>query len=349
MALKTQVINILIGAGGTGGHLFPAQQLREILGSDCEILFAGHKLKESPFFNQSRIAYREITSAPLKRGFITALWKGFWQSISILRSFRPDVVVGFGSYHTFPLLLAAVILGKKIVLFEANSTLGKVNRFFAPFAKKIAFQFSSSHLKGATVPFLPWIVSKQQTISSEEARRLFGLDPKKTTLLVFGGSQGAAFLNRRVPLAIHRLNKNIQVIHLTGKGGERPVYQIPSCVKEFEPHMVLAYLAADCAICRSGAGTIAELIQYHLPSLLIPFPYASEDHQTKNGRYLIEKTRGARLLLESEAAPDRLALEIEILLNEIDSFRRSLQNYVLQEPEKINFASLVRQIGEEKS
>lgn len=335
------MIKVLIAAGGSGGHLFPAQQLRQLLGSQAEVVFAGHKLKGSPFFDSEKIPFQEIASAPLKRGFLSALWKGFWQSIFFLRLFRPDVVVGFGSYHTFPLLLASIILRKKLILFEANSTLGKVNHFFYPFARKVAFQFGSSRQKEILVPLLPWISENPKSITVSDARKYFGLDPNKTTLLVFGGSQGSSFLNQKVALAIDQFKGDIQVIHLTGKGGGSVSYKVSSCVKEFEMKMAYAYLAADGAICRSGAGTIAELIGYELPSLLIPFPDASDDHQRKNGEFFIEKTKGARLLIQKEATLDRLLSELEILLGRLEIFREGLRKYRLECAQRVDLASFV--------
>lgn len=334
-------LKVLIASGGSGGHLFPAQQLRELLGDEAEVFFAGHKLSLSPFFASEKIPFREIVSAPLKKGFFIALWKGFWQSISLLRFLGPDVVVGFGSYHTFPLLLAAVIMRKKLILFEANSTLGKVNRFFYPFAKKIAFQFACSQKKGVLVPFLPWVSKGLKKISSAEAREHFGLHPQKTTLLVFGGSQGASFLNQMIPLAIDHFSRDVQVIHLKGKGGGTVSYKSKACVKEFEKEMAIAYTAADCAICRSGAGTIAELIQYQIPSLLIPFPDASDDHQRKNGEFLIQQTKGALLLLQKDATLSRLLSEIEILLGSLEAFREGLRKYHSESQQRIDFASLI--------
>lgn len=340
-------MRVLIAAGGSGGHLFPAQQLRLALQSDCEIFFAGHKLEGSPFFDREKIAYREIASAPLKKGFIQAAWKGFWQSLSLIRSFRPDVVVGFGSYHTFPLLLASVITRKKMVLFEANSELGKVNRFFSPFVKEIAFQFDAFQKKGVLVPLLPWVLSSPRKVSSIEGRAYFGLHPEKNTLLVFGGSQGSSFFNRAMPSAVDQLGENYQVIHLTGKGGSDVRYKTRAVVKEFEEKMDMAYAAADIVICRSGAGTISELIQNQKPALLIPFPHAAEDHQRKNGEFLIEKTGGARLLLEREATQECLLSEIQILLKEASRYRSGLKRYGMEQNQRMSFASLVQNIGRE--
>ena len=107
------MLKVLIATGGTGGHLFPALQLLKLLG-DCEVVFAGHKLETNPFFDRT-VPFREIVSASSKKKWFLLLF-GVWQSLKLLFQFKPDVVVGFGSFHTFPVLMAALILRKKIVL-----------------------------------------------------------------------------------------------------------------------------------------------------------------------------------------------------------------------------------------
>ncbi len=319
----------LIAAGGSGGHLFPAQQLACKL-KDCEVMIAGHKLKENPFFLQKN-PFREISAAVPKKGnyfrfFFSTLF-GFFQSIVLLLKFSPDVVVGFGSYHTFPILLASFFLRKKIVLFEANCVLGKVNRFFAKAASKVAIQFPLTLPLSKTVfvSLLPWGEKKEMPkVSCEEARIYFGLQPHFTTILVFGGSQGASFLNEIMPKAVPFLSeKKVQMIHLTGKGkttyGEKNV-----CVKEFEERMDLAYMASDVVICRSGAGTLGELIRYKKPSLLIPFPFSSEDHQLENGRFLTHVVKGSRLLKQDEASSEKIGQEMNLLLKDILKYKQAL-------------------------
>ncbi len=162
---------VLIAAGGTGGHLFPAQQLAKIL--DADIQFAGYKIGTSPFFEREKIAYTEIVAHPLSKGFVFAVWKGFWQAIQAIRLFAPDVVVGFGSYHVFPVLLASIFLRKKLVLFEANCKMGKVNRFFSFFADRIASQFPMEGKKTVLVQWLPW-KEKGEKMESGEAKRSYG-------------------------------------------------------------------------------------------------------------------------------------------------------------------------------
>jgi len=338
---------ILIAAGGTGGHLFPAQQLAELLRSDAEILFAGHKIESSPFFEKEKIPFSEIAAHPLKRGFLSAAWKGFWQSIRLIRRFSPDLVVGFGSYHTFPLLLATAALRKELILFEANCILGKVNRLFLPAASLIAHQFSLAVKKGALVPLLPWKEGEEPVLSQSEARDRFGLDPSALTLLVFGGSQGASFLNEAAPPAAARL-KGVQVIHLAGVAEWQAVESaykklgIRACVKPFEKKMSEAYAAADFALCRSGASTVAELIRSELPSLLIPYPFAAEGHQKKNGLYLSEEIGGARLVEQSAAGGERIAEELALLKEEIGEKRSRLRAARQQQQERVSLAELIR-------
>ncbi|HSX11609.1 MAG TPA: glycosyltransferase, partial [Chlamydiales bacterium] len=212
MALK-----VLIATGGSGGHLFPAQQLTQLL-SDCDVVFAGHKLATNPFFDR-KIPFHEIASSSKKKGLF-AILKGVCQSLKLIWQIGPDVVVGFGSFHSFPVLLAAVLLRKKIVLFEANCSLGKVNRFFTRFATQIAFQFPIAEKKAAYVPLLPWVGKQMTPVSRTAARKSYCLQDEVFTILVFGGSQGAAFINQAFCAAAKRLHERgeaLQVIHLTGK------------------------------------------------------------------------------------------------------------------------------------
>jgi UDP-N-acetylglucosamine--N-acetylmuramyl-(pentapeptide) pyrophosphoryl-undecaprenol N-acetylglucosamine transferase len=324
------MFKVLIATGGTGGHLFPSQQLREAM-KDSEILFAGHNLKTSPFFDR-RIPYVEIVSSSSKKKAFLLL-KGVFQSLKMIWRFKPDVVVGFGSYHSFPVLMAAVLLRKKIVLFEPNCSLGKVNRFFARFAKKVAFQFPIHHPKSIYVPLLPW-----KTLKMYKKEK----DPHRRTILVFGGSQGASFINETFHKAAELLSFPFQVIHLTGKEGLELRYSVPAIVKPFEEDMAQAYARADFAVCRCGAGTTAELIRYQIPAVVIPYPYA-HDHQRKNGEFLKE---GARMLDQKDATPERLAHEIELLHTNLDQHQKALKRLSFQET--IPFDQVVRSIGDEK-
>lgn len=325
------MFKVLIATGGTGGHLFPAQQLQKML-SDCDVLFAGHKLASSPFFDQ-KMPHREITSAgSLKQGF--KLLQGFFQSLKLLFQFKPDVVVGFGSFHSFPILLAAVFMRKKIVIYEANCSLGKVNRFFAPFACKAALHFPIEMKNAEYVRF----ANPKPIVSKETACQFYGLDPQVFTLLVFGGSQGAQFINKTFCAAANLLHFPFQVIHLTGKEDPEIKYQTKSIVKAFEKEMSMAYCAADLVVSRCGAGTVRELIHFQKPSLLIPYPFAY-NHQKINGEFLQE---GAKILIQSSITPTSLAKEIHGMKEELEL--RKLHLKQIQMPPSIDFGVLIKNL-----
>lgn len=351
------MVKILIAAGGTGGHLFPAQQLVEKMcdrsekeySSGVDVMFAGYKLKDNPFLMKENLPYTEIAASAFSRknlfSFIAASWRGFWQSVKLLRSFRPDVVVGFGSYHVFPVLLASMILRKKIVLFEANCILGRVNRFFAPFASAVALQFTERPLqkREVLVSHFPWGKASEPT-PKEKARFFYGLDPHHPTVLVFGGSQGATFFNNTMPEALCYLAAHmpIQVIHFTGKG-EVKYPKLRSSVKAFETKMQWAYTAADVVVCRSGAATLGELIAYQKRALLIPFPNATDQHQLANAQFFVKQRKGALLLEQHEATPARIAEKLQILLQE--AYHGKPLESSLSEGRAIDLSALILDMG----
>jgi len=324
---------VLIATGGSGGHLFPAQAAADDL-VDCKVLFAGHNLSSSPFFDQTR-AHVEIASS--NRNPLTLL-KGFWQSFRLILRFQPDVVVGFGSFHSLPLLVAAVLCRKKIVLFEANCSFGKVTKALLPFAAKTALQFPFHQGPNvAYVPLLPWN-SPSRRVEQDEARRFYGLRQDLFTILVFGGSQGAKVINETFYKAARVLNFPFQVIHLTGKEDPTISYDAPHVVKPFEKQMHYAYAAADMAVCRCGAGATAELIKAGLPAVLIPYPYAY-DHQRKNGEFL---QNGARLLLQKEMTVEKLAAEIVLLRENLSSHKNAMKHLALPKTEPLS--TIIRRV-----
>ena len=348
---------ILITAGGTGGHLFPAQALaRDLLQEkNIEVLFVGGGLSTNRCFNKESFAFKEIFSATPYLSNISSIFKslkiiakGVMQSFKILSSFKPCLVVGFGSYHAFPILVAAVIKRVPIILFEPDSYPGKVNRLFSKWAKVNTVQFSQAakHMQGNTVEVnMPvWKKTDETQVTVEEARSYFCLDPSKKTFLVFGGSQGASAINRFFCDAASFFNekeRDFQVIHLTGKAVSaeeaRAVYTrlgITACVKEFEHSMHLAWKAASLVICRSGAASLAELAAFEVPGILIPFPYATNDHQKKNALFMENQVGGAVHLNESELSAQKLYTCIQNLVDpsqqNLEKMREKIRHFKTQ-------------------
>ncbi len=329
---------IIFSAGGTGGHLFPAQRVAQDLQSSCEILFVGAKLGTSPFFDRSQFNFSEISSAtfslknPLK--IVKSLFlivKGFFQSLHILKTFTPDCVVGFGSYYSLPMLMAAWIKRVPILLHEQNTIPGKVNRLFAPYAKKVAITFpeTKNYLKGNLIQ----VAFPLKKYSSG----CLGITKERLTLLIFGGSQGSAALNHLILEAVPELSQKLppfQILHFTGTEEmaleARKVwseYGIPHYVRPFEKEMGSALKLADLAIVRAGAATLAELIFFNLPALLIPFPHATENHQIHNGRYFVQEVQGGEMCLEQELKGSKLAQEIFLLEKDRFQKRKNIQEY----------------------
>lgn len=351
---------VLITVGGTGGHLFPAQALAKQLlerRSDIDLLFAGGGLSKNRFFDRHTFPFEEVSSAspnfrsPLKLitgGFHIGM--GVLQSRKILKKFDPDLVVGFGSYHTFPTLLAAQWASVPIVLHEANSYPGKVNRFFSKRVEVACIHFPETKrwLKGNTKEVeLPLRDGyRPDAARRAEAFKYFGLNPSQLTILAFGGSQGAKAINRlfteTMVRHLSRESIDIQVIHLTGDAALsteiRQLYEdngLKACVKEFESKMDLAWQAADLMISRSGAMTIAEQMQMEVPGILIPYPYAMDNHQEYNADFIVEDVGGALKVAEAGLTAPKLAQLISYLVADdrknLKKMRESIHKY------KINF------------
>jgi len=325
---------IIFAVGGTGGHLFPAQALaRELKENHHDILFAGGGLGSNQYFHKLTFPFREITSAsPFRSNPFRAALKllsGVRESFRLFNEFSPDCIIGFGSFYSFPILAAAKLRKIPYILVESNAHPGKVNRLFSRGAKVSAVQFeeAKSMLKGevapARVPF--WSIENPSAhLDSQSAKKYFHLDPMRFTLLIFGGSQGAAVLNEAGPL----LGKDLQVLHLCGKDHDPEVlfemYKkrgITACVKQFEQKMHIALRAADLALCRSGASTLNELIQFNVPSILVPWPGATENHQYKNAK--VFESKGGALLLE-QSKIDKLPHVLEDAREKLSSMRACL-------------------------
>lgn len=350
---------IIISVGGSGGHLFPAQAMaREILKNptEVEILFTGHGLENSPFFAREEFNFQELPSAHLSSKKISELVincltisKGIVSAFKLINQFRPDLVIGFGSFHSLPSLFSAYLCSYPFMLYEANCSMGKVNRFFAKSARLMTNSFDLENEKKLKkllrVQFPLQEKYHRNFQSKEDARRHFLLQNDKFTFLVFGGSQGALSLNTHFCSAVMELlhfAKNFQVIHISGNAEHseelRNFYrehQIDACVRDFENRMDLAWRAADLAITRAGASTIAEMIAMQVPSILLPFPYSSEKHQEKNASFAQEIVGGALCFEEKDLGPTKLARAISSLVENdqrlLLQMKENIKNYRAQQ------------------
>lgn len=347
--MATEKPRILITSGGTGGHIFPAIALAETLRNEhnCSIMFVGGKLSKNPYFEKENFPYQEIECAEVNFSLKTLfrsplkIAKGVREALWVLNQFKPDLVVGFGSYYTLPVLIATKMLGIPLILHEANSIPGKVNRLFAPFAEKtfVHFPCTQTLLRGkSVVAGMPLRKNFQKAlISQEEAKKAFQLDPTCPTLLVFGGSQGAKRINELFSSAavfhLKPMLPSFQVLHFTGNHSESELLMgryvsgnVAAYVRPFEKRMDLAWAAADLAVTRAGASSIAEQIEYEVPGILIPYPAAADKHQDKNADFLEESGLIVKLS-EIDLTPQALAAKIQEVFVEADTRTAEFKKY----------------------
>lgn len=316
-------IKIMILAGGTGGHVFPGLAVAE------HLLTQGHQV----FWmgTQGRLEARVVPKAGIimdwlsvsgirGKGWLVKLFAPFmlvkacWQARRILSQRKPDVVLGMGGFVAGPGGLMAKLLGIPLVIHEQNSVPGMTNRIIAHFATQSleAFQGSfDSSIRAQCVG---------NPLRKAINGRKVGLDLRKPVcILIIGGSLGAKVLNDIVPKTIADLLPEPVIWHQTGRAMEVAVHDsyealhINARVEVFIDNMAEAYQWADLVICRSGAITVSELVAMGLPSILVPYPYAVDDHQTKNARYLSDS--GAAILMSQDKfTVDHLAEILKKLL-----------------------------------
>ncbi|HEY4831375.1 MAG TPA: UDP-N-acetylglucosamine--N-acetylmuramyl-(pentapeptide) pyrophosphoryl-undecaprenol N-acetylglucosamine transferase [Waddliaceae bacterium] len=355
---------IIIAVGGTGGHIYPALAVAEELKKRCNelnVLFVGGELTKNPYMDQSLFSRLEISCGSLswKKPMVSLInagkiIKGVTGSYKILREFQPSLLLGFGSYHTLPMLLAAQQAEVPYILHEQNSVLGRVNRLLSKRAilTGVFFPEAARQVKGLAVEVgMPLRQAyRKGSQSEEEAKNYFGLNILKPVILMFGGSQGAQSLNQEFVRGVENTHcKNFSVLHFTGNSKATEEFKIryercgiAACVKNFEHRMELAWQTADLLVSRAGAGTIAEQIEFEVPGILVPYPHAMDNHQETNADFMVNQVGGAIKLSEREFAARNLVEEALDMLNNKNVLTRkqSISEYKkLHKPQ--NFCSLI--------
>lgn len=329
-------MRVIIAGGGTGGHLFPAlalaQELRGGYGADVLLVGAGSDT-EGTILDQacpeplrgSNFPVMTIRVKGLKgvglSGKLHALFRlplALRDSRAILKAFRPQVVVGMGGYASGPILLAAALRRLPTLIHEQNAYPGLANRLLAPFVDLVALSTASAapYLKARRIEVVGLPIREELLKADRaEAREALGLSSGRLTVFVFGGSQGAHRINEALVEALpylRGLGEKLQFLHATGERDHPMVKQayeeagLSALVRPFFREVSLAYALADLSICRAGASTIAELAALGKPSLLIPYPYAANDHQRLNALALV-RIGGARMLLDRELSGKAIA------------------------------------------
>lgn len=328
-------MKFVIACGGTGGHLFPGLAVAE------ELRAAGHNVmllvSEKEIDARALAAFPDIPRetlpstglpsllSPAALKFALRLLSSYRKCSGLCTRFRPDAVLGMGGFTSIAPMAAAWRHGTPAFLHDSNAIPGKANRLGARFCRKILLGFKdcARHFPNQPVEVTGTPIRRElsgNAPAKSDARRTLGLNPDRRTLLVMGGSQGAAGINKLMGEAASDLRDvDLQVIHLSGaRDAEklRASYAtagIVAAVLPFCDRMHEVYAAADIVVSRSGAASLNELSWFGLPSVLVPYPHAAEDHQTLNAR-IFERAGAATIFPEKDAAGASLAAVLKSLL-----------------------------------
>ena len=327
---------IVIMAGGTGGHVFPALAVaQELIEQGWQVSWLGtQKGLEGRVIPEQGIEIDWLSVAGVRgKGWlskITAvllLIKACSQALKILRQRKPDVVLGMGGFVAGPGGLMAKLLGIPLIIHEQNRVPGTTNRLLARMANQVLEAFPGSFNKKVNAKFTGNPLRKQFKGCVERRAAHQGIN-----ILIVGGSQGAQILNQVVPGAVAGLDFNVQVRHQTGAAMQEQVESrykelgVNAEVNAFIEDMVSAYQWADLVICRSGAMTVSEVAAAGVPAIFIPLPSAIDDHQTANARYLSDACAGL-LLPQKDLNETTLAEHITKVVKQLDVMSKTVKEY----------------------
>src|SRR5215213_7900688 len=311
-------MRFVIAAGGTGGHLFPGLAVGEVLrqrGHEVMLLISEKEIDALATQGRTEFRIEKLPGiglpkifSPAVLGFFKRFKSGLDRCRALYREFQPQAVLGMGGFTSTAPILAARLRKAPAFLHESNAIPGKANKLNAKLAKTVllGFRECAPHFGRANCEVTGTPIRRElaDRLPKPEALAHFGLTPERRALLVMGGSQGAHGINGSLVAALPRLKQSsVQVIHLAGAEDEamlRDGYRVagvPAFVAAFHHRMEQAYSAADFAIARSGAASLTELSHFALPSVLIPFPFAADDHQTFNAE-IFARAGAATLLHE---------------------------------------------------
>jgi UDP-N-acetylglucosamine--N-acetylmuramyl-(pentapeptide) pyrophosphoryl-undecaprenol N-acetylglucosamine transferase len=338
-------MNTVIACGGTGGHLFPGIAVAEVLrdrGHEVMLLVSEKDIDALALSTHRSFQFEKLPTIGLPSPFSPAILgfiRRFYESLSLCRSiygkFKPQVVLGMGGFTSTAPVLAGRMRGISTFIHESNAVPGKANRLTARIVRAVMLGFKEC------APFFPKahteitgtpIRTELKPLDRQIARQKLGLRDDLTTLLVMGGSQGASGINQAMIKALPFFQgAPLQVIHLSGARDERLVADnyrrenISAYVAAFHHRMEEVYSAANFVVGRAGAASLAEFAAFSLPGILIPFPYAADDHQTRNAE-IYARAEAAILLRASELSGELLARKIRELIENPELIERMSAN-----------------------
>lgn len=324
--------HFLIACGGTGGHLFPGIAVAEALqaaGHEALLMISRKEIDARATAGHDHLRFESVaaiakppTFSPGTPAFLWKLWKSIRHAKSRIRDANIDAVLGMGGFTSLPPVYAGHRLGLPTFIHDSNARPGRANILTSRFCTRVFIGMEAAR---------PWFPKAESMVTGtpvrpeilrrpcrEDAARQFGLDPAKPTLLVTGGSQGARRLNEIVAAAARQLPESIQILHLAGPANQTDVEALyagrPRCVViGFCDAMHAALAAADVVVARSGASFLTEIAAVGLPAILVPYPFAADDHQTANAE-VFETAGAAHLVQERDLDAASLASIVRTIL-----------------------------------
>lgn len=364
-------MRIVFSGGGTGGHIYPAlATIRQLKSTDPDTAFlyiGGERGLEKKIVPAAHIPFKALAVQGFRRSLsldnlktIYLFLKATQQAKGLLKAFRPDVVVGTGGYVSGPVLYAAQLLHIPTVIHEQNSVVGVTNKFLARHADKVGVAFPAA--KAAFKPQQASLVGNPRASEVAHSQEQFDwaalhFSKEIPTVLIFGGSQGALKLNQAMVAALAQFNQvPYQVLFATGAKrfddvqaalGEQNLTLAPNVqVVPYIDNMPALMPAVDLVVGRAGATSIAEQTALGKPMVLIPSPYVTNDHQTKNARSLVE-AGAATMITEVELTGDRLFAAIDDIMQDVPKRQRMAEEAKkLGQPEAASqFIDLIKQVA----
>lgn len=330
-------LQVVIACGGTGGHLFPGIAVAEELrrrGHEAMLLISRKEVDREGARKYGKLRFEVVaavakppTFSPRMVPFLWRLWRSVGQCQRQLKEFRADAVLGMGGFTSLPPVYAGHRMGLRTFVHDSNALPGRANVLTSRFCTKVLVGMAEAAGRfggrAVEVTGTPVRLEMRELPERGPAAASFGLDPARPVWLVMGGSQGARRLNEMAPAAARRLPPEWQVLHIAG-GSEAPQVRTASAGRDgyqvlgFCDRMADAYGAADLVLSRAGASSLTELAHAGLPSVLVPYPHAADDHQTRNAE-VFAAAGAARLVQERELDEEKLAAVVISILGDLQT------------------------------
>jgi len=353
-------MRVVISAGGTGGHIYPALAIINKIKEkepDSEFLYIGtHNRMEKDIVPAKGIPFEPIEMYGFNRKHLTknyktikCLLKANKKCKKLIKDFNPDIVIGVGGYVTVPVIKCAKKLGYKTAIHEQNSVPGKANLMLSNYSDLVfvSFKSSAAHFKHGKVVFSGNPCSEDALKTEKANKRELGLDPNKKLVVFVMGSLGAGRINKTLLNNMNKFeNKNYEILFITGKGEYEKFKDLkfPKNVKVIDFYENLSRLmkVTDLLVTRAGASTLSEIIALEIPSILIPSPFVTNNHQYKNAMDLVSKD-AALLLEEKDTNIDSVVEMIDKTLNDdkkIESIKNTLKPFKVSNSAEIIYDSI---------